>query len=305
MPEIGSLAAWREEIGRHLLNLDFRPAGDGPFSARVEPVFQRTGTRVTNVTMSPGTTFRDASLAADGTASYALVVARRHSLRIKHGKREISLSPGSASIMRNWEPGSMTGPNGLEYSAVVIPESALTVTGAQLQQIVGSRISKSNNVLGLVKAYARMLAKCRPYRDLQNIEIQQHLTDLVRMIIVDQCDDALGTGQDMTRLRLMAVHAYLEQNFADPALTVGNVANGLGISVRYVEHLLMESGQTYTSLVRGLRLERARRLLEDPERCSDRIIDIAFEAGFSDLSHFNRQYRNRFGETPSETRERQ
>ena len=150
-----------------------------------------------------------------------------------------------------------------------------------------------------------MLAKCRPYRDLQNIEIQQHLTDLVRMIIVDQCDDALGTGQDMTRLRLMAVHAYLEQNFADPALTVGNVANGLGISVRYVEHLLMESGQTYTSLVRGLRLERARRLLEDPERCSDRIIDIAFEAGFSDLSHFNRQYRNRFGETPSETRERQ
>jgi AraC-like DNA-binding protein len=29
---------------------------------------------------------------------------------------------------------------------------------------------------------------------------------------------------------------------------------------------------------------------------------IAFAAGFSDLSHFNRTYRRRFGETPSETR---
>ena len=32
------------------------------------------------------------------------------------------------------------------------------------------------------------------------------------------------------------------------------------------------------------------------------IIDIAFAAGFGDVSHFNRLFRRRFGQTPSGVR---
>jgi AraC-like DNA-binding protein len=32
------------------------------------------------------------------------------------------------------------------------------------------------------------------------------------------------------------------------------------------------------------------------------IIDIAFAAGFGDVSHFNRVFRRRFGATPSDVR---
>ena len=32
------------------------------------------------------------------------------------------------------------------------------------------------------------------------------------------------------------------------------------------------------------------------------IIDIAFAAGFGDVSHFNRMFRRRFGDTPSDVR---
>jgi len=38
---------------------------------------------------------------------------------------------------------------------------------------------------------------------------------------------------------------------------------------------------------------------EDHDR---RISDIALEAGFSDLSHFNRLFHARFGETPTAVR---
>jgi AraC-like DNA-binding protein len=35
---------------------------------------------------------------------------------------------------------------------------------------------------------------------------------------------------------------------------------------------------------------------------NDRICDIALRAGFSDISHFNRLFRSRFGDTPKGVR---
>jgi len=38
--------------------------------------------------------------------------------------------------------------------------------------------------------------------------------------------------------------------------------------------------------------------LTEPSENRLRVIDIALEAGFSDISHFNRSFRSRFGDTP-------
>ena len=46
-------------------------------------------------------------------------------------------------------------------------------------------------------------------------------------------------------------------------------------------------------------LARARRLIADPRSAGRTIGDIALEAGFGDLSYFNRAFRRRFGDTPS------
>jgi AraC-like DNA-binding protein len=47
-----------------------------------------------------------------------------------------------------------------------------------------------------------------------------------------------------------------------------------------------------------LRLQRAFALLIEPPGSARRISDIALEAGFSDISHFNRLFRARFGVSP-------
>ena len=71
------------------------------------------------------------------------------------------------------------------------------------------------------------------------------------------------------------------------------------VSPRYVQRLFDESGSTFTEYVMVQRLERAHRLLGDP-RLSDRTMTaIAFAAGFSDLSHFQRRFRRRYGTPPS------
>jgi AraC-like DNA-binding protein len=60
--------------------------------------------------------------------------------------------------------------------------------------------------------------------------------------------------------------------------------------------------ETFSEFLLGQRLAYARRLLNDPRFSSRPIASIAFDAGFADLSTFNRAFRRRFGMTPSEMR---
>jgi AraC-like DNA-binding protein len=54
--------------------------------------------------------------------------------------------------------------------------------------------------------------------------------------------------------------------------------------------------------VLGLRLERVYRMLRDPRYGHRTIGALAFDAGFADLSTFNRAFRHRHGATPSDIR---
>jgi AraC-like DNA-binding protein len=57
--------------------------------------------------------------------------------------------------------------------------------------------------------------------------------------------------------------------------------------------------------VNELRLQRAFALLTEARDGERRISDVALKVGFSDISHFNRLFRSRFGDTPRGVRGQQ
>jgi AraC-like DNA-binding protein len=65
-----------------------------------------------------------------------------------------------------------------------------------------------------------------------------------------------------------------------------------------VQRLLEVSGTSFTEQVNELRLQRAYTLLTEARENKSLISDVALQAGFSDVSHFNRLFRSRFGDTP-------
>ena len=66
--------------------------------------------------------------------------------------------------------------------------------------------------------------------------------------------------------------------------------------------LFEESGTTFSVFVLQLRLDAARSMLTSPRYESWSITQIALEAGFTDLSHFNRRFKQRFLMTPTDMR---
>lgn len=107
----------------------------------------------------------------------------------------------------------------------------------------------------------------------------------------------------MRAARLAAIRRDVAINFHNQGLSVRDIAIRHGVSVRYVQVLFEREGMTFTEYLQNTRLEFACRRLIDAHG-SVRILDIAVEAGFTDLSTFNRLFRKRYGETPSSLRAR-
>src|SRR5574337_611812 len=77
-----------------------------------------------------------------------------------------------------------------------------------------------------------------------------------------------------------------------------------GVTPRHVQMLFERDGTTFSRFLLDQRLARAHRMLNNPLLADRSISTIAYEAGFGDLSHFNRAFRRRYGETPSDVRAR-
>jgi AraC-like DNA-binding protein len=75
-----------------------------------------------------------------------------------------------------------------------------------------------------------------------------------------------------------------------------------GITPRYVHLVLEETGKSFTHHVLEQRLEKVAAMLRGPQWRARKIADIASEAGFTDLSYFNRTFRRHYGATPSDIR---
>jgi AraC-like DNA-binding protein len=102
--------------------------------------------------------------------------------------------------------------------------------------------------------------------------------------------------------RLAAALDYIASHFSDPELSLAKVAQSLSISPRYLQRLLESSGTSFTEHVIELRLKHAFMLLTAEDLIDHHIRNIALQAGFSDISYFNRLFRSRFGYTPSDVR---
>jgi AraC-like DNA-binding protein len=109
-------------------------------------------------------------------------------------------------------------------------------------------------------------------------------------------DEAGPSGGDIIDALRLMLPSYLD----DGALTVAEVAEMAGISVRSLQRKLSGAGLSYSDLLASARFENAARLLRDT---NTKIIEVAFSSGYADPAHFSRAFRRISGVTPRQFRE--
>jgi AraC-like DNA-binding protein len=292
---------WREGVARRWLNIDFLPLSDAPFRAFVKPIFEDP--RIAHFGHSPGVTFRDEDLVKDGDNSFSLLISQSRNLDVMHQGRDLRLGPGDATLLHVCRTGSVGSRQDIRYIALMIPPPELAARSAHLDDAVMQRLPRRTEALQLLRAYLRALERGPPgaWRDGRET-IRQHVIDLVALVITPHGTLGESGLSAVVAGRLSAALQHIDEHFEDPEISVAAVARSQGISPRYLQRLIESRGTSFTARVSELRLQRAFTLLTKARDDAHRISDIALQAGFSDISHFNRLFRSRFGDTPSGVR---
>jgi AraC-like DNA-binding protein len=245
---------------------------------------------------------RTPELLADGDDDLALLINGSGAMVSTALGQEASVGTGEALLMLNAVPSAMTFSE--RSSVVLVPRTALAPLVTDAEDKAMRIIPRHNDALRLLVSYMQTL-----HGDLAittpglNGAAATHVYDLVALALGASRDGgAVAQQRGLRAARLAAIKADMLARAGDRNLSLAAVAARSNISPRAVQLLFETEGITFSQFLLGERLARAHRMLTHPRYAATTVSAIAFAAGFGDLSHFNRDFRRRYGATPKEVR---
>ncbi|MDB5599851.1 MAG: AraC family transcriptional regulator [Xanthobacteraceae bacterium] len=303
-PERDRVAMWREVFGRSVFRLDIEPLPDTPFHADLK-LGGLPGLRVVSGDIGGTRDARTRALLDDGNDELGLNINVAGTNIVSQCQREIIAGPGDAVLMSCAEIGSFIRPDAGKVLGLRVPRAALATLIPNVDDALIRPIPRDAQALGLLMDYVGVLGDIET---LASVELQRavvvHVYDLIALTIGPTRDVAVvAQGRGGRAAKLRAIKTDIVANLAHRDLGVGFLAARHRFSPRYIQRLFEADGTSLTEFVLGQRLDWAHRTLIDRRFPDHAISAIAFEAGFGDLSYFNRAFRRRYGATPSDVRE--
>jgi len=108
----------------------------------------------------------------------------------------------------------------------------------------------------------------------------------------------------LTAFHLARIRRRIDERLADAELSVGSLAAELGLSVSQIHRVFKSEPLTPAQYIWERRLEACSRDLLAPRLAGRSVSEIAYGRGFNDAAHFSRAFRERFGCSPREWRQR-
>jgi len=245
----------------------------------------------------------DVAIAPSPDAVVFAVVLKGRARASQHGREEI-IEQDHAVLMTTRDAGWHTSSRETQHMIVQIDRAALAIKVPNLSTWFMRALFLETQTLRL------LMAHCQEAIDLDEsapTHLQHHvvadLCSLIAFLIIGWDNRSEASPPSSTRmLRLQAIKAAIETGLGNHGLSADTLAAAQKISPDYVRKLFREHGLSLSEYLLERRLALAHTLLLDPLRADERIGKIADEAGFNDLSYFNRTFRRRYATSPSDLR---
>jgi AraC-like DNA-binding protein len=299
LPERDRLPMWREEFGRRVVLADIEPLSNVPFCAEAT-LRALPGLRTVTCTGSATHFERTAAQAAASDGSMTLFINLGAKAVISNRGQETALGKGDA-VLVGPEPAIVTTSDA--YLGVIIPRAMLACRVSELDSATMRLIHRGGAPLELLASYLGELNNVALSTPHLQRTVVSHAHDLAALALGATRDAAaIANGRAVPAARLHAIKTEIVNDLNRDDLSLTELSARHGVTPRYVQILFENEGTTFSRFLLDQRLKRAYCMLSDLRLVERTISAIAYEAGFSDLSHFNRSFRRRYGESPSDVR---
>ena len=140
----------------------------------------------------------------------------------------------------------------------------------------------------------------KPFRDgeLEQVIVSIHARLMAQQGQAEAALPALQLQKGDKSKYVMESLAFIAGHYNEPDISVGSIANSVGISEGYLCHIFKkETNYTLVEYLSQYRMHVAMQLLRD---CRVKIYEVAEQVGYRDIAYFSSTFRKIVGVTPSE-----
>lgn len=304
LPERDRIAIWREVFGRRIVKAEFEVLPNARFFH--ETIFRNlNGLSLISSTAMGFRATRAQQQVRDGNDDLFLTVNTGGVAFSSQFGREMRLGLHEGQMLLAAEPSQFSVPGSAKLVTVAVPRKVISAMVKDPEAAAARQLRKDMEPLRLLTSYLSAADVSFTFTDPRiRRAFITHVYDLVAL--------ALGATPDATELaqnrglraaRLDAIKATIVARLSDERLSVTDIADRHRLTARYVQMLFEAEGTTFSEYLLEQRLAHAHRLLINSRYADHAISAIAYDLGFANLSYFNRTFRRRFDNTPSDVRE--
>ncbi len=324
LPSARRESAWRDAVCNTFVRLECQHEKHAPAHGRLQAGVLGA-LHVARVTASPQRVERTAAGAAQDDQAYVLAsVQLRGSTVVRQGGREAVLTPGCIAFYDTARAYTLNLPNDFDQIVLHLPRQAIERNVPRGLRHMAKRLNAANPfaqaILALAPQLLRMvdaarldLAERTAAAAVELISLALDSLDSVGApdapmeLALDDAAGPMGSRPDTHAVADALVWRARElvgNELAETALSPRFVATQLGVSLRRLQEVFQARGTTLSDCIWDMRLEFARSLLAANHAPSS-VSAIAYAAGFTDVAHFSRRFKQRYGVAPSAYRNTQ
>ncbi|MBR1225650.1 MULTISPECIES: helix-turn-helix domain-containing protein [unclassified Bradyrhizobium] len=233
---------------------------------------------------------------------FLITVPELAEIRFEQDGKDIRCRPGAFLIERSHLPYEFSHHDPAALWVLKIPSAVLRGRISRPERLATLQFDASRSVGALFVDTLRLSGeRIEEMDETARTMMGKHLIDLLAMAVESDERVLAGHSSTIRNAHLHRCEHFIRTHLDDMRLTPQTVADGCGISLRYLHQIFEGEGVTVSTYIRAQRLLMCDAMLRDPH-CRKSISEIAYHWGFGDQAQFSRNYRGRFGCTPSEAR---
>ncbi|MEX0344307.1 MAG: helix-turn-helix domain-containing protein [Rhizobiaceae bacterium] len=221
---------------------------------------------------------------------------------VQQSDRQAHLKPGDFALYSSIDRYRLELPNGFRQLVVQVPRNDLLSRLPNADLITGVCVSGESIIGSVVNdSVLRLVSAMEQANEAVTECAQESIIDLfvTGFASIDQSKYHLSNPEHQI---LMRANAVIRSNLHDPEFGRTALAAAMGMSVRRLSEIYQRDGKSISSTIRQMRLNKIATDLRDGRLSRHSISEIARKWGMENQPSLVRNFKSKFGVTPSEYR---